>query len=274
MRRIINFLIRYKTFLLYIFLLIISLAFSIRSHSYHQSKFLNSSNNISGKLFQTSFNITSYFDLKTENTQLVKENKKLRQALFNLKVNNRIPDTTNTAKYPVISAQLIKNSFANNRNYVTINKGSADSIKQDMGVITDAGILGIVENTSSNYATVQTVLNLNSNINAKLKNTNHFGSLIWDTKAYSTVQLIDIPRLVPLHIGDTIVTGAMSSIFPENIPIGTIKEYNLDSSKSFYTIEVGLFNDMTNIKNVYIITNRDRKEILKLEKETITNDQH
>ena len=137
-----------------------------------------------------------------------------------------------------------------------------------MGVITTNGILGIVENTSSNFSTVQSVLNTKSNINAKIKNTNYFGSLIWDAKEYNVVQLIDIPRLVPLVVGDTIVTGAMSSIFPENIPIGTIKKYDLNTSKSFYNIDVQLFNDMANVKNVYFVKNKNRIEIIELEANT------
>jgi len=176
--------------------------------------------------------------------------------------------------YEVIRGRVINNSYADQRNYITINKGKNDSIAQDMGVITDKGILGIVENISNNFSTVQSILSEKSNINAKIKNSNHFGSLVWEnTKDYNVVQLIDIPRLVPLTIGDTIVTGAMSSIFPENIPIGTIKSFDLDNSKSFYFIDVELFNDMTNIGNIYIIKNLNRKEVLELEAETEANDQ-
>ena len=137
-----------------------------------------------------------------------------------------------------------------------------------MGVITTEGILGIVENTSSNFSTVQSVLNTKSNINAKIKNTDYFGSLVWDARDYRVVQLVDIPRLVPLVVGDTIVTGAMSSIFPENIPVGVIKKYDLNASKSFYNIDVELFNDMANVKNIYLIRNRNKREIEELEELT------
>ena len=164
----------------------------------------------------------------------------------------------------MVRGRVINNSYADQRNYVTINKGENDGIAQDMGVITDKGILGIVENTSNNFSTVQSILSDKSN---------HFGSLVWsNTQNYNVVQLIDIPRLVTLTIGDTIVTGAMSSIFPENIPIGTIKKFDLDNSKSFYFIDVELFNDMTNIGNIYIIKNLNRKEVLQLEAETEAND--
>lgn len=271
MQQIINFIIRYKNFLLYIFLLIISLGFTVQSHSYHQSSFFNSSNWIAGNIYQTSFSVTSYFDLNNENKGLIEENKRLRDELFNIKITDLIELDSVQMSYTIASGQIIKNSYTNLRNYITINKGKKDSIKTDMGVITAKGILGIVENTSNSFANVQSILNENSNINAKIKNTNHFGSLVWNAKTYNVVQLIDIPRLVPLTIGDTIVTGAMSSIFPEDIPIGTIKKFNLDTSKSFYTIDVALFNDMTNIKNVYIVNNINRQEIQQLEAKT--NDQ-
>ena len=268
MQQIINFIIRYKNFLLYILLLTISLAFTVQSHSYHQSLFFNSSNWMTGNIYGFSHGITTYFDLNKENKILLQENKRLLDQLFNKTIMPSILIDTTNIQYTIVTGQVIKNSYAGHRNYITINRGAKDSVKQDMGVITDLGILGIVENTSNKFATVQSILNENSNINAKIKNTNHFGSLIWDANNYNVVQLIDIPRLVPLTIGDTIVTGAMSSIFPENIPIGTIKKFDLNISNSFYRIDVDLFNDMTNIKNVYIINNLARNEVLQLEEAT------
>ena len=274
MQQIINFLLRNKTFLLYLLLLFISFIFTFQSHSYHQSKFLNSANFISGSLYAFSNNISSYFGLREENKKLVEENEQLRRELFN--ESHFAPSVLDSTMldYEVVRGRVINNSYADQRNYITVNKGKKDSIEQDMGVITSKGILGIVENTSANFATVQSILNDKSNINAKIKNSNNFGSLVWtNSQDYNVVQLIDIPRLVPLTIGDTIVTGAMSSIFPENIPIGTIKKFDLDNSKSFYYIDVELFNDMTNLGPVYIIKNMNRQEVLELEAETQANDQ-
>jgi len=252
--------------------MIVAIGFTIQSHSYHQSTFFNSSSWITGNIYETSFSITSYFDLKKENQNLVKENQRLRFLLFNRKDSVSIALDSMRMSYTITSGQVIKNSYANQRNYITINKGLKDSVKPDMGVITPEGILGIVENVSNRNATVQSILNDRSNINAKLKNTNHFGSLVWNAENYNTVQLVDIPRLVPLVIGDTVVTGAMSSIFPEDIPIGTIKQFDLDNSKSFWRIDVALFNDMTNVKNVYIVFNKNREEVLELQEKTDSND--
>jgi len=268
MQRIINFILSNRNVFLYVFLLLASLIITFRSHSYHQSKAFNSSKWIIGTTYQSTYNITSYFNLKKENKILVDENKMLREQLFNSKIKT-LPITDSTIiNFKVIDAKIIKNNFSSPRNYLTINKGTTDGVQQDMGIISSKGILGIVENTSPNFSTIQSILNTKSNINAKIKNTDYFGSLTWDARAYNTVQLTDIPRLVPVAIGDTIVTGAMSSIFPENIPIGIIKTYNLNDAQSFYNIDIELFNDMANIKNIYIITNKNRKEILELETRT------
>jgi rod shape-determining protein MreC len=272
MQQIIKFIVRFKTALLYVLLLIVSLAFTANSHSYHRSKFFNSANWISGTVYNTSQNITSYFNLEEENQKLVEENNRLRKILFNRREPHPMELDSSSLKYTVQTAEVIKNSYASPDNYITIDKGSKQGIRQDMGVITSSGILGIVEHTTNNFSTVQSLLNSKSTINAKIKNTNYFGSLVWNGKKYSEVQLEDIPRLVPVLIGDTIVTGAMSSIFPENIPIGTIKKYSLNQSQSFYNIDVELFNDMINLKHVYIIENISRAEIQELESK-ITNDQ-
>lgn len=271
MQRIINFILRNRNAFLYSFLALISLVITVRSHSYHQSKFFNSSKWLTGNVYGTASGISSYFNLREENNRLVNENERLHRMLFNAENSVIEPLDSTLLDYEVLSAHLIKNSFTSPRNYVTIDKGEKQGVKQDMGVITTKGILGIVENVSNNFSTVQSVLNTKSNINAKIKHTNYFGSLVWDAKDYTVVQLVDIPRLVPLVVGDTIVTGGMSSIFPENVPIGIIKKYDLNASKSFYNIDVELFNDMVNIKNVYLIENKNREEIKALES-TTTNE--
>lgn len=268
MQQIINFILRYKNFLLYAFLFGISLIFTIRSQSYHRSKFFDSANWLTGNIYNATNDVTTYFGLGEENRKLVEENKRLQTLLFNREKESPPPLDSTLATYMVLSGHVIKNSYSLPRNYITINMGSADGVKTDMGVITAQGVLGIVENTSKNFATVQSILNTKSRINAKLKNTNNYGSLVWDTKDYRTVQLRDIERMVTLKIGDTIVTGASSSIFPENIPIGTIKNFDLSNSQSSYNIDIKLFSDMTTVKNVYIIENTQREEIIELESKT------
>lgn len=268
MQQIINFLIREKNFILFLLLLSFSIFLTVQSNSYHKTKYINSANWISGGIYEKTNAISEYFYLKSYNEQLIDENKRLSTIVFNhdLTAKDSIKaDSSLIEKYKFYKATIIKNSYSKPKNYLTLNKGKKDSIVQDMGVISARGVVGIVENTSSNFSSVQSILNTLSKINAKFKKTDHFGTLIWDAKDPNTVQLIDVPGIAPVKVGDTIVTGGMSTIFPKNVLIGKVESFELDNSGNYYTLQVKLFNDMTNINHVFIIENADKKEILELE---------
>ncbi len=268
MQQIINFVIRNKTFLLFFLLFSLALALTIQSPSYHRSKFINSANGITVGVYSLSNSIDRYFNLENENRLLAEENKRLREALFNLNtsLNSSFIDTSYSDRnYRVITAEVYKNSYSSTNNYLTINKGINDSIKPDFGVITSKGIVGIIDNISGNYATVLSILNKKSRINAKLKSTDHKGSLTWDGKSPHITQLEDISTFAPVKIGDTIETGGQSAIFPKGIGIGIVDDIEKDVSGDTYTLQVKLFNDMTNIGAIYILENLDRSEIIDLE---------
>jgi len=268
MQRIINFIIRNKNFLLFLLLFSISIVFTIQSHSYHRSKFINSANSLSGGIYNSSHTISQYFGLKKKNDILIEENNYLKSILYNNQVNTStesiIDSTSFNSKYKFTTASVYKNSYASTRNILTINKGASDGLKEDFGVITSKGIIGIVEDLTGGYATVISILNTNSKINAQFKNSNHFGTLQWDTKSPEYVQLVDVAKIAPVTIGDTIITGGRSTIFPKGIPIGHVTDFKLDAAEDFYTIQIKLFNDMTNIGHVYVIENMDTEEIMSL----------
>ena len=249
-------------------LLVISLSLTIQSHSYHKSKVISSANFFTGGIYERVNNINEYFNLKSQNEELAMENARLKSLLFNQKDTTKLPEIDSikgVKKTDIIVSKVIRNSYSVFENYLTINNGSSSGIKRNMGVINSAGIVGIVDNTSPNYATVISILNVKSQINAKIKKSNHFGSLVWNGKSTGFVQLIDVPRLAGVRKGDTIVTGGQSIIFPENIGIGTIDKVYIDDVTNYYTLDIKLFNDMTNLGHVYIIKNKDADEITKLE---------
>lgn len=268
MQQIVNFLIRHKTFITFFVLFCFSLFLVFQSHSYHNTKFVNSANWLSGGIFNMTNNVGDYLYLKQYNQQLVKENSYLRKQLINrdIPISDSLKDSDSLdRKFKIHPASIIKNSYNKLQNYLLVDKGSTDGIAQDMGVITSQGIVGIIENTSSNYANIQSVLNSFSEINAAIKNTNNFGSLKWNGEDFNVVQLVDVLRSAPIQKGDTIITGGMSSIFPKGILIGTIKDFSLDASQNYYLIDVDLFNDMTTLDQVYILENLNREEIIELE---------
>lgn len=270
MQQIIYFFQRFKYFLFFLLLEIIALSITINNLSFHNSKYVNSANAVTGFFYIKSSNLSEYLNLKSENERLVTENVLLKNRLSqqfsdSLTKEFLVVDSTRyLQKYSYIKAKIIKNDYTKSFNFLLINKGLKDAVNKEMGVINSKGVIGITDDSSKNYTTVKSILNYNSSINARLKNTNFFGSLTWNGKDYNIVQLEDIPRQAPLQIGDTIETDGKSAIFPEGILIGKIININRNNTTNT-SVDVVLFNDMSNLGYVNVVKNLHKEEIQSLE---------
>lgn len=276
MQQIIGFIVRNGLRLLFLLLLGVSLWLTFSHNSYQRSKFINSSNALTGNVYSNIASFGEYFSLKTDNERLHQENLALKEALLNFQEaadsSQALPLFTQEKSLHLMASKVIKNSFRSQKNFLTIKGGLKQGIKRDMGVISDKGIVGIVEFTSNKYATVLSVLNTEFQIVAKVKKNNQFGTLTWDGKSTGFVQLIDIPRIASVTKGDTIVTGFSSKAFPENIPVGVIDKVYENKSTNSFTLNVRLFSEMTSLNHVYVVDNLNREEIIELEEKTLKDE--
>jgi rod shape-determining protein MreC len=270
MQQIIYFIKKFRYFLLFLVLEILAFYFTIQHHSYHKSKFVSSANAITGGVYKKTTALSDYFHLSIENKILIEENARLRNLLAKKDIeynstNFTVSDSSKfTSSYEYTSAKIIKNDYTLRNNFLTLNKGKNQGVLTDMGVINGKGIIGVINSTSNNFATVLSILNKNSKINVSLKNSDHFGTLIWNGIDYNILQVTDIPRQAKLKVGDTIITGGKSIIFPEGILVGSIKDFIFENNQ-YQQINVQLFNDMSAIGYVEVIKNLEKEEQLKLE---------
>lgn len=269
MNSLLRFLEKYQFLLIFLVLEGFSI-WLLAGHSYYQkANFGSLSRGIISVIDNQTNNIDDYLHLKQTNIKLVSENVSLRNELARLK--NKMESNSKTfsdsiggVNYTFLSARIINNSVNKQNNYLTLNAGSSQGILPEMGVITDNGVVGIVASVSSNFSTVISLLNTNLKISAKHKRTGVFGSLYWDGLNYRNVVLTEIPQHVNLTEGDTIMTSGYSAIFPTDIPLGTIEEFNLRDG-NFYYIKVKLLSDFKQLDNVLIVKSRFAAERNKLE---------
>lgn len=274
MQQLIYFLQKYKFFLFFLALEFIAIVLTINNNSFHKSKFLTSANTVTGGVFEKTSKVSDYFSLQSENETLLLENARLRNLLeaqgFS---SDSISETTisdslsHKQKYKYIEGKVYKNQYHKTYNFITLNRGKNHGVNKEMAVINGKGILGITDHVTNNYTRVQSILNRDSKINARFKNSYHFGTLTWNGEDYNIVQLTDIPRQATYKLGDTIITGGRSTIFPENIPVGTVVKMPEKISAS-NTLDVKLFNDMSNIGHAYIIVNMHKQELKEIENTT------
>ena len=271
MRLILLFFKRQKDFLLFLLLFAFSFSFVLSGNSFQQSKFLYIASDVVGDIYLLRSGVQEYFSLKQQNEQLTKENKQLHEQLLReraQKLEQLSKDPIllySPEQYAVYRAEVIKNSCHLSKNYLIIDKGLRDSIREDMGVVSPRGIVGIIDKATTRYASVQSVLNTHSKISATHKKSGYYGTLSWDGKDPTIVQLTDIPSLAPISVGDSIVTAGHSSIFPKGIPIGRVLSVNANTRDNSLLSQVKLFTDMQQLQHVYIIKNKDQVPIQQLE---------
>ena len=290
MQQIIDFIIRKKDVVVYLILLSFSFALILNSNYFQKSKVLLFSNNISNYTTKNLNYFNEYFKLKELNYKLSEENLVLKNQLEKINESSGLDSLTNE-NFLYKNAKVISNNLSSFKNRIIVNKGIRDGIKNEMGVVSSDGIVGIIDNTTKRYSSIMSILNIEMKINAKVKRTEHFGTLEWDGFDTRRLTLNDISETAKIKVGDSIITGGMSLIFPEGINIGIVSKIinqnethsntkgsaftvnirddsiiDLDIRENYLNIEVKLHNDMSNLNNVYIIESFNKKEFQKLKK--------
>lgn len=235
----------------------------VNNNKYQKSVFFSSSNTVIAGLYSMSNSVVEFFKLKSTNENLSAENAELKNQLSLLE--NQLgaiqyADSGYHAysfapekEYRFISAKVINNSTNKVHNYITLNKGSRDGIKPDMGVISPEGVVGIVRTVSDRFSVVIPVLNPMISINTKIQRNNYSGPLRWDSEDYRYADLMDIPRHVQLQVGDTLVTSGLTTVFPEGIPVGVIEDFTLNEGDAYYDIKVRLAVNFRVISQVNVV---------------------
>ena len=269
MRKLISFLVRYFTVIL--FLLLQALAFFLiyRSQPYQHSAMYALNAEWSGRTLQAYNNIENYLNLGRINRNLASENATLRSAnkaaYFSLfALHDTITDTLYRQQYSFLEARVINSSHAKRNNYITINRGKVHGIKPDMAVISTRGIIGVIKDVSSHFATVIPVIHGKSLVSVDFKNNAFFGTLSWNGKDYRLAQLSDIPREAKFGIGDTIISSERSLAFPAGIMVGTVDAFEQNPEDLSYLVTIKLAQDFAALDYVYVIDN-----LLRLERETL-----
>jgi len=246
--------------LLFIFLESVALFFIIQTHNFHRGSYINSANAVSGSILTKVNILSNYLSLDKQNKDLVKENESLKNLLSNQTNEvSAVSPKDSLTKYEYIAAQVISNPYTGLNNILTLDKGKKDGVKTDMGVVLPNGIVGITLNVSEHFSTVLSILNVQSKINAKVKKNHHYGSLQWDGDNFQHAVIEDLPIQANIKVGDTIISGGKSIIFPEGIPIGYISDFSL-GKKSYKEIDIMFFADLSALHRVYIVKNNLKDE--------------
>lgn len=271
MRSLLNFLLRYKTLILFLILEGLALVMLTSSHNYQQSVAFNVTRSLSGGIAEKLAQARSYFYLREVNDKLTAENRLLREEIEKLKIKPdgtfiTVYDTITSQKYRYLNARVVNNSVNKQKNFITLDKGRRHGITTGMAVASADGVVGVIVGVSQNFSVAMSLLNNDFRLSASIRNNNYFGSLAWDGKNYRYALLSEIPHHVIISPGDTIVTSGFSATFPAGLIVGTLTGEQKKGG-DFITLQVELSADFKRLTNVYIIGNLEKDERKKLEEE-------
>ena len=259
MQNLLKILMRYSNFLVFIALEVAAFLLISLNNIYPRSSFFSTANEIIAWQHQQISNIGAYFHLRSQNEILAEENVALRNQLCSMdSIDNGYALHYSTAKVVQMTTDKL-------HNYLTINRGSRDSIQNGQGVRNADGVVGIIRTVGYNYSVVLPVINTHTNLSCRFKKNDYIGTLQWDGKNCQYAQLVDISTHVDVAVGDTIVTSGLSPVFPEGIPVGIVDNSTLKEGDSYYTIRVRLHTDFKRLKYVEVVHNAHLQELEELQ---------
>ena len=216
--------------------------------------------------------MTGVQDSFQEQEDLIQENKELQTTVDTLTEQNNVllQDQAELARleqlyeldeeytdYPKVAARIISKDPGNWYDTFMINRGSNDGIRVDNNVIAGKGLVGIVTEVGSNWATVRSIIDDSSNVSAMTVSTDDIcvveGDLeLIDEGKLRFSQLYD--REDKVSVGERIVTSNISDKYVEGLFIGYVSEIELDTNNLTKTGTLVTPVDFQHLKDVFVIT--------------------
>lgn len=272
MRRLLQFLYRFRVFILFLLLEVLCLWLIVNNNAYQGSKYFNSSNQVSASILEASDNVESYFQLADDNLALANENAALRQMLYerpdSLTITyDSIPPRQAPMKF--VTAKVINNSLFFQNNYITLNRGAKDQVFPGMGVIGPNGVVGQVQTVSEDFCSVTSLLHTRMLVSSVHNISGALCTTHWDGKDPLRAKISYLPRHLNVSIGDTITTSGFNAVFPSETMIGRVENVSIADDATFYDITVALSTDFYTLSHVYLVRNPARAEKDSLEQISI-----
>lgn len=262
MKNLLQFLTRYSNFLIFLILEVVAFILITTTNHYQQSATWSAANKIVASIQYLTTNITDYFSLREENARLAEENAYLKtQMMLMNNASESVIERDSQYIYShldweYIPAKVIGLTTHKQHNYLTINKGSYDGITEDMGVVNQDGVVGIVSAVSERYALVVPLIHTEMNLSCRIQTNNYIGRTHWLGLNSSQLQLEDISRHVTVNKGDTIITSGLTPVFPSGILVGVVEQANLTNSDNYHHITLQIAVDYRKLSYVQVIHNR------------------
>ncbi len=276
MRGLLYILIKYGGFVLFVVFECIAFYLIIRFNTHQSDIYINSTNRLSGYIYEQTQNINDFRSLNEQNDRIQKENAELIEKIINLPGVQLTPielsqDSAyrDSSQYRLTPVKICNKVSRLRNNYFTLCHGTADGLQKGQGVVSKNGIVGRIKDVSEHYALVISILNTQSGVSALIKDKNYIGTLEWTSNDPFVLTLFGVPKHASITLGDSVITSGYSTIFPPGLFIGLVDNFKLPAGDNNYEIDVRVTQDIMSEDHLYVIQNIRSEEQLELEQQII-----
>ncbi len=203
--------------------------------------------------------------LREENIALSSEVARSREAITENDRLMRLIGFSDTTSYPLRAARVVAKDVTRQRNYLTIDLGSNDSIAVGMPVVDQRGVIGRVEHVSAHYALVMPYLNTDFRLPARIQSLQADGVVRWTGDARDQLLLEYISRTEPVLRGQMVVTSDASGSFPPGYPIGFVDSVASLPGRNEVQVLVRPISPIDRSDYVFVILTSEDQELAALQ---------
>ncbi|MBQ7269812.1 MAG: rod shape-determining protein MreC [Bacteroidales bacterium] len=221
--------------------------------------------------WRTGENVRSHFRLREQNEQLAAENFTLREQLRRYQEQDRREAenahlAAGEGRFIYIPATIVKMSRNSLHNYIILDKGSDDGVHPHSGIISEQGVVGVIQAVGKRYSYGLTLMNSFLSVSARVGRDGLVAPLVWDGVSTYRGYLKGIPPHRDIPEGETVYTSGFSFVFPPDIPIAVTQGVSREDGAT-NSVAVNLLQDFASLRYVTIVENPSRAEIAALEEE-------
>lgn len=182
-----------------------------------------------------------------ENDLAAEENARLRE-LLNL--------SEKRSDFTFESAKVVSWNASNWASSFTISKGSDSGLEVGDSVVTEYGVLvGTISELGSNWATVDTVVDIGTSIGVLVGNEEVSAMLQGDYTLMRSqyMKLTFVAETGRVITGDTVITSGAGGAYPQGLILGTVTSVHTEAAGQAEYAVVEPFTDLDGLTQIFII---------------------
>jgi rod shape-determining protein MreC len=152
-----------------------------------------------------------------------------------------------------VAAQVLGRDTSNWYRALIVDKGERDGVREEMGVIAPAGVVGRVVKTTASTALVLLLTDPSNAIAALIQRTRDEG--IVEGTAQGLARIKYVPLLARVQAGDRVVTSGLTGNFPKGLAIGAITSIEKAEGDLFQAATIAPEVDFSRLEEVLVLTN-------------------